>query len=244
MDSPIIFLFLFVLSNSYLAATGLSGGDVQGNILAMADFSFDLIDGMELLKREFILLGLDISNIGIRVGFHTGPVTAGVIRGMRGTYQLFGHTVYTANRLEQTGIANCVQISPFTASFLKKSLNCYSITQRNDIVLNHDNTELCTYWLTRNLIESFEDDDDDSDKETTEEIVDEKEEEKSNGSMNDIKVYNNDKNNNIIASGSSLELGTSTLSRLFVGSSASEYEDLTTSHAAEDESPWEFLSSS
>ena len=62
--------------------------------------------------------------------------------------------------------------------------------------------------------------------------------------MNDIKVYNNYKNNNIIASGSSLELGTSTLSRLFVGSSASEYEDLTTSHAAEDESPWEFLSSS
>jgi class 3 adenylate cyclase len=35
-------------------------------------------------------LGPDTGDLGIRVGVHSGPVTAGVLRGERSRFQLFG----------------------------------------------------------------------------------------------------------------------------------------------------------
>lgn len=38
-------------------------------------------------------LGEDTVNLGCRIGMHSGPVTAGVLRGDKGRFQLFGDTV-------------------------------------------------------------------------------------------------------------------------------------------------------
>lgn len=37
----------------------------------------------------------DTSTLGMRFGLHSGPVTAGVLRGERARFQLFGDTVNT-----------------------------------------------------------------------------------------------------------------------------------------------------
>ena len=42
------------------------------------------------LERE---LGPDTGDLMLRVGLHSGPVTAGVLRGERSRFQLFGDTV-------------------------------------------------------------------------------------------------------------------------------------------------------
>ena len=43
------------------------------------------------------LLSMDNADLTMRMGLHSGPVTAGVLRGKRSHFQLFGDTVNTGN---------------------------------------------------------------------------------------------------------------------------------------------------
>lgn len=47
----------------------------------------------------------------MRAGLHSGQVTAGVLRGERARFQLFGDTVNTASRMETTSRLSRIQIS-------------------------------------------------------------------------------------------------------------------------------------
>jgi class 3 adenylate cyclase len=40
-----------------------------------------------------------MSDLALRIGMHSGPVTAGVLRGDRARFQLFGDTVNTGESL-------------------------------------------------------------------------------------------------------------------------------------------------
>jgi len=43
-------------------------------------------------------LGPDTSELAVRIGLHSGPITGGVLRGERARFQLFGDTINTAAR--------------------------------------------------------------------------------------------------------------------------------------------------
>ena len=45
-------------------------------------------------------LGGDTSELGLRVGLHSGATTAGVLRGERSRFQLFGDTVNTGKTFD------------------------------------------------------------------------------------------------------------------------------------------------
>ena len=65
-------------------------------------------------------LNLTNGNLSIRnrVGIHSGPVTAGMLRGDRPRFQLFGDTVNTAARIEATGSTGRLHCSKETADLL------------------------------------------------------------------------------------------------------------------------------
>ena len=44
----------------------------------------------KVLAALLVELGPDTTSLGIRIGLHSGPVTAGVLRGDRARFQLFG----------------------------------------------------------------------------------------------------------------------------------------------------------
>jgi len=120
--------------------------------MIMADFSLELLRGFDRVLNGKKLEGLDVENVGIRIGLHSGPVTAGVLRGGRCTYQLYGATVYEANRMEQTGRAGSVQISYVTAQLLRMGGWQHLIVDRNDYPRSDDlqnNIQKNTFWIYR-----------------------------------------------------------------------------------------------
>lgn len=109
----------------------------------MARFAQECVDvvGPLLLKLE-VSLGPDTSDLGIRVGLNSGPVTAGVLRGDRARFQLFGDTVNTAARMEGTSGRNRIHLSKYTAEMLIASGKGYWVKKRDELVLAKGKGEL------------------------------------------------------------------------------------------------------
>ena len=83
----------------------------------------------------------------MRIGLHSGPVTAGVLRGEKSRFQLFGDTVNTAARVESTGMRNRIHISEETANLLETASKGHWIKPREDLVHAKGKGELKTFWL-------------------------------------------------------------------------------------------------
>ena len=83
----------------------------------------------------------------------TGPVTAGVLRGERARFQLFGDTVNVAARIESHGKKNRIHISKETASLLEAAGKAHWVTPREDKIVAKGKGEMVTYWLNMTKVE-------------------------------------------------------------------------------------------
>jgi len=84
------------VGDCYVAVCGLPGPR-KDHAVTMCRFARDCIDEHILaVKRMESILGPETADLRIRVGLHSGPVTAGVLRGERSRFQLFSDTVNTA----------------------------------------------------------------------------------------------------------------------------------------------------
>ena len=85
-----------------------------------------------LTKKLEVTLGPDTGDLAMRIGMHSGPVTAGVLRGERSRFQLFGDTMNTAARMEHTGTRDRVHMSQETADLLIAAGKTSWLSQRED----------------------------------------------------------------------------------------------------------------
>ena len=67
----------------------------------------------ELTKELELSLGPGTADLGIRIGLHSGPVTAGVLRGEKARFQLFGDTMNTGK-----SVALCIYL------YLSSGIGC------------------------------------------------------------------------------------------------------------------------
>ena len=82
-----------------MAVTGLPNPQ-DSHASIMTRFAYDcLVKMCEVTKELESQLGPDTTELSMRIGLHSGPVTAGVLRGERARFQLFGDTVNTGIQL-------------------------------------------------------------------------------------------------------------------------------------------------
>ncbi|WP_168797793.1 adenylate/guanylate cyclase domain-containing protein [Aliishimia ponticola] len=91
------------IGDAYMGACGLND-DGRDHLQRAARFALALVESSDALQRP------GAAPIQLRVGLHTGPVTAGVLGRTRPHYDIWGNTVNIAARLETSGAAGQVQI--------------------------------------------------------------------------------------------------------------------------------------
>ena len=79
--------------------------------------------------------------------YHWIFYSAGVLRGEKGRFQLFGDTMNTASRIESTGQRNKIHISQETAYLLTAAGKEGWLTAREDRVFAKGKGQLQTYWM-------------------------------------------------------------------------------------------------
>lgn len=135
------------VGDCYVAVTGLPDPR-KDHAVAMARFARDCMSRMETLTKSMeVELGPDTGELCMRMGLHSGPVTAGVLRGDRARFQLFGDTMNTAARMESTGVPRKIQVSEETAELLRQAGKEDWIRPREDVVMAKGKGTLKTYWL-------------------------------------------------------------------------------------------------
>jgi len=107
------------VGDCYVAAAGLPEPS-DDHAVAAVKFAFAILKKMKDLTHKLELtLGPDTADLDLHIGINSGQVLAGVIRGDRARFQLFGDTINTASRMQSTGQRNKIHISDITATLLK-----------------------------------------------------------------------------------------------------------------------------
>ena len=97
------------IGDCYVAVTGLPDPNKK-HATTMARFASECIDFTNSKVQDLeVQLGPGTSDLQIRIGLHSGPVTAGVLRGEKSRFQLFGDTINTAARMESLGLPSAIQ---------------------------------------------------------------------------------------------------------------------------------------
>ena len=135
------------IGDCYVAACGLPEAR-KDHAVVIARFARHCLNKLtEIVLELEIELGIGTSDLGMRFGIHSGPVTAGVLRGEKSRFQLFGDTVNTAARMESTGVKGKIQVSQATADELIVKGKKDWIVPRQDTVVAKGKGEMQTYFV-------------------------------------------------------------------------------------------------
>jgi class 3 adenylate cyclase len=136
------------VGDCYVAVTGLPDPQ-KDHAVAMARFAVNCLHEMQNLTKSLELsLGPDTADLSLRIGLHSGPVTAGVLRGDRSRFQLFGDTMNVAARMESNGCPDRIHLSQETANLLIQAGKQRWLTPREHVIVAKGKGEMRTFWLS------------------------------------------------------------------------------------------------
>ncbi|CAB9496705.1 Receptor-type guanylate cyclase gcy [Seminavis robusta] len=135
------------VGDCYVAVCGIPN-PVKDHAVVMARFARDILGKMHTSTRQLeIMLGPDTADLRLRIGMHSGPVTAGVLRGSMQRFQLFGDTVNVCGRIEASGAPGRIHCSKETADLLKRAGKESWLEQRRNQIQAKGKGLMTTYWV-------------------------------------------------------------------------------------------------
>lgn len=129
------------IGDAYMVVSGLpilNGDNHAGEIATM---SLDLLSCV----KSFKIRHAPTQQLQLRIGIHTGSCVAGVVGLKMPRYCLFGDTVNYASRMESSGLALRVHVSPECKNVLD-TLEGYELEERGPVEMKGKGTIL-TYFL-------------------------------------------------------------------------------------------------
>eukprot|EP00934_Nitzschia_sp_Nitz4_P004019 Nitzschia sp. Nitz4//scaffold52_size167869//61271//65053//NITZ4_002272-RA/size167869-snap-gene-0.211-mRNA-1//1//CDS//3329554023//4009//frame0 len=138
------------IGDSYVAVCGLPSKR-SDHAPVMVMFAERCLKAMARVTNDLEkYLGPSTGDLKARVGLHSGPVTAGVLRGEKARFQLFGDTMNTASRMEESGKPGRIHVSKVTFDMLAKAGKGHWVKKREDKVTLKGKGEMQTYWVSTN----------------------------------------------------------------------------------------------
>jgi class 3 adenylate cyclase len=125
------------IGDAYLAVCGLplADGKHAENVVAA---SLEISKFMQQRQAQ-----LGDKTFRVRIGIHSGSVVAGIVGVKKFAYDIWGDTVNTAARMEQSSTADKINISQTTYDLVKDKFTC---TYRGEIIAKNKG-ELKMYFV-------------------------------------------------------------------------------------------------
>jgi class 3 adenylate cyclase len=136
------------IGDCYVAVTGLPDPQPD-HAEIMVLFAVECLRKMKCLVEKLrVRLGDGTNELSLRIGLNSGQVTAGVLRGSKARFQLFGETVNKAAQIESSGRMSKIHVSRDTAHFLKTAGKGLWLVPRSEAIQVGRISETETYWIS------------------------------------------------------------------------------------------------
>lgn len=131
------------IGDAYMCAGGLPVPD-ENNAEKVLNAAFEILHFIEMLKHERI--AQDKAFFEVRIGINTGPVVAGIVGSSKFAYDIWGDTVNTAARMEQTGEVGKINVSGNTYALVKDKFK----TEYRGKINAKNKGEIDMYFIAQN----------------------------------------------------------------------------------------------
>ncbi|MEO5647911.1 MAG: adenylate/guanylate cyclase domain-containing protein, partial [Chitinophagaceae bacterium] len=109
------------IGDAYLCVSGLPNPD-DYSIKNTINAALDILSFVKKMQEQRISEGKTF--FSIRIGIHAGPVVAGIVGDKKFAYDIWGDTVNTAARMEQSSESNKINISDTVYEHIKEDFDC------------------------------------------------------------------------------------------------------------------------
>mmetsp|Transcript_22587 Transcript_22587/g.45482 ORF Transcript_22587/g.45482 Transcript_22587/m.45482 type:complete len:866 (+) Transcript_22587:145-2742(+) len=144
---------LGTIGDCYIAVTGIPN-PIEDHASLLTQFSFAAREKVREVCAQLDAEGLDTLKLDMRFGIHSGAITAGILRGTKSRFELFGDTINTASRMESTSVGGKIQVSAETAELIKLDRRGKWLVKRDGMITAKGKGELQTYWAEPNPVGS------------------------------------------------------------------------------------------
>ncbi|XP_070550787.1 atrial natriuretic peptide receptor 1-like [Ptychodera flava] len=129
------------IGDAYMVASGLPTPNGNRHAAEIGSMALDLLSSM----TSFRIRHCPGRQLQLRIGIHSGPVVGGVIGLKMPRYCLFGDTVNYSSRMESTGLALRIHVSPECKRILDE-VGGFHLEERGPVTLKGKGTVI-TYFL-------------------------------------------------------------------------------------------------